>query len=267
MVQSADAVCTAFDAGINFFFLTADMHWPLYGASRRGLAQLLARGPGIRDQLVVAVVSYATQPEFCSAPFREVVEAVPGLDRVDVPIAGGAYAHEFLVRLGVYRQHLRTGFAGARAIGASFHDRQAALLAYNHRLIDLALVRYNADHPRARQDLFPYLAPGTPIRLFNFTNTWGFVPPARMAELGLDRDVHWYPDITDYYRFALSRPELDGLLVSPGTPREVAALAEALEKGPLGDEEQTYLINVVAAAAGRAEVLLDAGESGPAAEC
>ena len=137
-VQSADAVNAAFDAGINFFFLTADMHWPLYEASRR--ARTLARGPGIRDQVVVAAVSYATQPELCSVPFQEVVQVLPGLDRIDVPIAGGAYANEFLVRLSVYRKHLRTGYAGARAIGASFHDRQAALLAYNHRLIDLALV-------------------------------------------------------------------------------------------------------------------------------
>ena len=47
-----------------------------------------------------------------------------------------------------------------------------------------------------------------------------------MAKFGLDGNVYWHPDVTDYYRFALSRPELDGLLVSPGTPGEVAALAE-----------------------------------------
>src|SRR5262245_29258591 len=129
MVRSADAIGAAFDVGINFFFLSADMHWPLYEPSRRGLEQLLARGRGIRERIAVAVTSYATQPEFCYEPFREVLQAVPGLAWVDVPIAGGAYANEFLTRLGVYQEHRRTAYLGTRAIGASFHDRQAALLA------------------------------------------------------------------------------------------------------------------------------------------
>jgi hypothetical protein len=255
MVRSADAVCAAFDAGINFFFLSADMHWPLYEGSRRGLERLLSRGRGVRDQVVVAVVSYATQPEFCYAPFAEVLEAVPGLGRIDVPIAGGAYGNEFPTRLDVYQGHRRTGYAGARAIGASFHDRQAALLACNDNLVDLVLSRYNPDHPGARDDMFPHLTPRRSTRLFNFNNTCGFVPPDRMAGFGLDGDVYWQPHITDYYRFALSRSEIDGLLVAPRTPAEVEALAGALEKGPLDDEEQAYLLDLAAVASGRAKVV------------
>ena len=263
MVRSADAVCAAFDAGINFFFLSADMHWPLYEASRRGLERLLSRGRDVRDQIVVAVVSYATQPEFCYAPFQEVLEAVPNLGRIDVPIAGGAYGHEFPARLGVYREHRRTGFAGARAIGASFHDRQAALLACNDNSVDLVLIRYNPDHAGARDDVFPHLASRRSARLFNFKNTRGFVPPGRMAEFGLSGAAYWQPDITDYYRFALSRPEIDGLLVAPGTPAEAAALAAALEKGPLDDEEQTYLMDLAAVASGRAKVATGPARNAP----
>ena len=37
LVEDPATISAAFDAGINFFFLTADMHWPLYEASRRGL--------------------------------------------------------------------------------------------------------------------------------------------------------------------------------------------------------------------------------------
>src|SRR5260221_8264578 len=80
--ERPETVLAAFDAGINFFFLTADMHWPIYEGLRRGLAMLFARGGDIRDRVVVAAVSYATQPEFCTMPFREVVNAVPGLDRL-----------------------------------------------------------------------------------------------------------------------------------------------------------------------------------------
>ena len=69
------------DAGINFFFLTADMHWPYYEASRRGLEQLFARQPSVRQHVVVAAACYPTQPEFCAMPFAEVVESVRGLRR------------------------------------------------------------------------------------------------------------------------------------------------------------------------------------------
>ena len=96
-------VLAAYDAGINFFFLTADMHWPIYETLRRGLELLFARGASVRDSVVVSVVSYVTQPEFCYAPFVEATRAVRGMDRVDLSIIGGAYGGELLVRLREYR--------------------------------------------------------------------------------------------------------------------------------------------------------------------
>src|SRR5262249_54173877 len=105
IVSDPKIVCEAFDAGINFFFVTADMHWPLYDGLRRGLEMLLARGGGIRDRIVVGAVSYVAQPEFCFAPFRETIEAVKGLERLDVTIAGGTYAADMAVRLREYTKH------------------------------------------------------------------------------------------------------------------------------------------------------------------
>src|SRR5262245_56096055 len=137
MVGEPATVPAAFDAGLNFFLVTADMHWPLYEHTRRGLADLLARGRGVRDQVVVAGVCYPTQPEFCTAPFRELVDAVPGLKTLDVLLAGGAYAGEFARRLPVYQGHRREGFLGSRALGATFHDRRAARAAAARRQVDL----------------------------------------------------------------------------------------------------------------------------------
>jgi hypothetical protein len=252
IVRQPETVGAAFDAGINFFFLTADMHWPLYGNSRRGLQHLLARGQGIRDQIVVAAVCYATQPEFCSTPFEELLEEIPGLDRLDVLIAGGAYAGEFAARLPVYEEHRRTGSAGCRAIGATFHDRQAARRALAEDAVEIAFVRYNPGHAGARRDLFPLLTQPALALLFGFKSTSGYVRPEQMTALGLSGDVYWRPEVTDYYRFALSRPELDGLLIAPATPDEVAALAETVEKGPLDEEEETHLMHTALVAQGRA---------------
>ena len=238
MVADPDTIGAAFDAGINFFFVSADMHWPLYEATRVGLARLLARVP--RDQIVVAAAAYVTQREFCSEPFREVLAAVPGLRVLDVLVAGGAYETELAERLPVYIDHRRQGFAGARAIGVSFHDRRAAAAAINGGELDVAFVRYNAAHPGAQRDVFPLLEATRRTRVLGFTSTGG-----HHRVTGIDPDV-WIPDITDHYRFALSRVGLDGLLCSPTEPRHIAELVAAIERGPLSLEEEEHMVELAA---------------------
>lgn len=257
LVGQPATVSAAFDAGINFFFVTADMHWPLYEPTRRGLADLLARSRGIRDQVVVAGVCYPTQPEFCTAPFEELVAAVPGLKRLDVLLAGGAYGREFGRRLPVYTEHRTSGHLGNRAVGATFHDRAAAREAIRERQVDIAFIRYNPGHAGARRDVFPHLPERPRPLLFGFKSTFGYLTPTRMADLGLPGPEYWHPAITDHYRFALTRPEMDGLLIALKTSDEVAALARAMEQGPLTEEEEAYLIDVADVARGEAQVVPD----------
>jgi hypothetical protein len=254
MVGDPAVVPAAFDAGVNFFFVSTDMHWPLYEGTRRGLADLLARGHGVRDRIVVAGVCYPTQPEFCTAPFEELVAAVPGLERVDVVLAGGAYGHDLGRRMPVYEEHRRHGFLGNRAKGVTFHDREAAVAAVRERQVDIAYIRYNPDHSGARDDVFPHMPDRPRPLLFNFKSTFGYVPPPRMAEIGLPGPEYWNPDVTDHYRFALMPPEMDGLLIGLRTPGEVAALAAAMERGPLTEEEEEYLMSVASVARGEARV-------------
>jgi hypothetical protein len=250
-------VLDAYDAGINFFFLTADTHWPLYEAARRGLGDLLRRGGGIRERVVVGVVSYVQQPEFCHNPFREVIDAVPGLETIDLTIVGGAYSSDLLVRLAQYKRHRLTGdervIPGVRATAATFHDRAATALALNHGLVDIAFSRYSADHPGAEEDLFPLLEKRPKALLYNFNSTRGHVGNARWKQLGLS-DGHWHPPVTDYYRFALRRPEIDGLLCGLKTSAELEALAEALAAGGVTEEEAEYMRDLADIAAGRREL-------------
>ncbi|HEX2059961.1 MAG TPA: hypothetical protein VHK90_04410 [Thermoanaerobaculia bacterium] len=252
LVSDAEVIPAAFDAGINFFFVSADMHWPVYSAARRGLELLLAR-PGVRDAIVVAAVSYLTQPEFCWDPFVELRGEIRGLDRLDVLVIGGTYASDLLARLDVYRTIVASGRLGARAVAATFHDRVAAAQAVNHDLVELAYARYSPAYPGARGDLFPRLRADRTTPLFNFKSTLGattMVPWAR-ANLG---EEHWYPEVSDFYRFVLSRPELDGVLCSPSTTQQLEELAAALARGPLDEEEETYLLNLCALADGRARL-------------
>jgi hypothetical protein len=270
-VHSAETVIAAFDAGINFFFLTTDLHWPGYEATRRGVRELLARGPAIRDQIVAAAVCYQTRPIFCYDPFQELLDEMPGLGRLDVLIAGAIYGDEQGKRFPVYAEHRETGFLGARALGMTFHDRSAARAAIRDRRVDIAFIRYNPDHPGAATDLLPHLYSSSPRNgrsrgkraartlLFNFTSTLGYVPPAAMEALGLPGSVYWYPEITDHYRFVLSRPEIDGVLMGPKTPSELQGVAEALARGPLTEEEQAYLVDVALVARGEAKVGAEEG--------
>jgi aryl-alcohol dehydrogenase-like predicted oxidoreductase len=262
MVRSEATISAAFDAGINFFFLTADMHWPLYETSRRGLATLFAARRSVRDEVVVAVASYPTQPEFCAIPFLEVLDAVSQLRRIDVAVMGGVYAADFDTRLPIYTQHRQARHAGISAIGASFHDRHAARAAVAVAAVDIAFVRYNSAHPGARIDLFPAVRQRRTTPVFNFSSTSGFVARRRMTALGLGRD-YWHPHITDHYRFALTRPEIDGVLCALGEPSEVTTLARALAKGPLTEEEDRYLMDLSSLAEGRTR-LASRGPTAPA---
>jgi hypothetical protein len=241
-VDDPAVVCEAFDAGVNFFFVTADMHWPVYDGLRRGLEMLFDRGPWVRDEVVVAAVSYVTQAEFCFAPFRETLKAVRKLCYLDMTIVGGSYANDFVVRLHEYTKHRGGGISGVQAVGASFHDRAAALTAVNHGLVDVGFIRYNALHSGADTDMFPHLkgANRSTALLYSFTSTSAFVGADVCRELEID-DGGWLPTVADHYRYVLSRAELDGLLVAPTTKVHLRRLVEALEAGPLTGDERRHM--------------------------
>jgi hypothetical protein len=240
----------AFDVGVNFFFLTADLHWPLYDGLRRGLSMLLSRGGGIRDQIVVAAVSYLEQPLFGYLQVNEVVDAVPGLERVDVLLAGAVPdAASFNARFPFLQAARSTGRYGSRAIGASFHDRQTALACLNLNCLDLEFIRYNAGHPGARREIFPYVRRDRLARVYNFTSTMSFVTREHLSQQGMT--LPWIPKITDYYRFALSNGCVDGLLCAPREMHHIPELTAALDEGPLTPDEQEYMVQLATAATPR----------------
>jgi hypothetical protein len=249
MVADPRTVSAAFDAGINFFFVSADMHWPLYEPTRRGIADLLARGGDIRDRIVVAAVAYVAQRAFCHMPFKEVIDGIPGLQRLDATLAGATAAHDFPTRAAEYARHVEWG---ARAFGATFHDRRFAAETIASGAVHIGFVRYNPHHRGAEEDVFPRISGRTPTLVYNF-NSVRSLPDAEYAALGLS-SAYWRPAATDYYRFALARPEIDGILCSFAAPEEVRALVDMSHGEPLTDEERAYLCDLAALAKGEARV-------------
>ncbi len=232
----------AFDAGVNFFFISGDLHWPLYEEIRKGLEMLFARGKGIRDQVVVGAVSYLDPPIFQALQFHEIIQVVKGLERIDVLLAGAVWsAQNFEGRLTPLQRGRGIGYLGSRGIGASFHDRRTALLSVNSGALDIQFIRYNTAHPGARGDMFPFFRSDRRSLVFNFKSMMSRVSPERFRELGLSGS-YWEPKATDYYRFALSPPGMDGVLCSPGSVEEFRQLLLALEEAPLTPQEEQYMM-------------------------
>ncbi|MBS1854234.1 MAG: hypothetical protein JST11_02630 [Acidobacteria bacterium] len=242
MTADPETVIAAWEHGINFFFLTADLHWPLYDGLRKGLARLFEGNRARRDEAVVAVVSYLDNPLFGALQFNEVIAEVPGLERVDVIVAGAVASDTgFQSRLVSMASARQSRLHGARAIAASFHQRRLALLSDYYGLLDASFVRYNAAHPGARSDLFPYLRPARPCPVFNFKSVMAHVTREQFDALKLPAG-YWRPEAGDYYRFVLTRPEIDGVLCAPQSPAELRELVAALERGGVTREEEEYMM-------------------------
>lgn len=252
-VEDPDTVLAAFDLGINFFFLPSDYHLPLYRHSIEGLRRLLARGADVRDRIVVAGVGYIENPAFFSSTLQELLWAAPELARLDVGLAGAVTAAN-AGRLGQLRAMRERGELEVAATGGSFHSREAARAAIGAGDLDVAFVRYNPLHPGAREDLFPFVDAARRAKVYNFASSFGHVDDAAWDRLGLGREL-WKPKLSDLYRFALTRPEIDGLLIAPKVPAHVARVVEAVEAGPLSPDEEEHMIDLALLAAGAATLL------------
>jgi hypothetical protein len=196
---------------------------------------------------VVAGVSYLDQPLFGALQFHEIIASVEGLGRIDVLTAGAvADVPTTIPRLQAISAARASGHLGARAVGATFHSRQQALLISGYDWLDISFIRYNSRHTGARADLLPYLPPVRSGLIYNFKSTMFNVSQVHLKHLGWS-GYGWVPEVTDHYRFVLSHPGINGLLCSPMTPQEVEGLARALEKGSLTAEEGDYMIRLTKA--------------------
>lgn len=254
LVGHEDTVQEAFRMGINFFFLPTDLHFPLYHRSREGLRKLLNARPSLRNDIVVAAVSYMEDPRAFGSSIPELLISIPGLERIDVAVAGASYHTTFHARLPVLRAFREDREQPVSATGASFHCRQTALVAILQELVDVAYIRYNAAHPGARTDLLPYVRKRRRTLVFNFLNSAGYVSDEKWNELELGSRGYQRPERHDHYRFVLSQPGIDGILCAAATPAELARIDRAITAGPMSRDEAGYLETLALLADGRARL-------------
>jgi aryl-alcohol dehydrogenase-like predicted oxidoreductase len=188
-----------------------------------------------RDQ--VAVVAYAHLGWFGWGVRRGAEQALRelGTDHLDVLLlawlgVGSAWT------AATERELVKLRESGkVRALGVSIHDRPRAGRLAAGSPLDLLMLRYNAAHPGAEEDVFPHRRGDHPTILAYTATSWRRL---------LRRPRGWTGPVMsagDCYRFQLSSPHVDLALTAPRTREELAANLEALERGPLTEDETRWM--------------------------
>lgn len=122
-----------------------------------------------------------------------------------------------------------------RLLGASIHDRPRAGKLVEESILDLLMIRYNAAHTGAEQDIFPHLTHRRPAMIAYTATAWRRLLRAPGGWKGR------VPTAGDCYRFCLTSPHIDVTLTGPRTVTEMRENLEAIEKGPLSPEEMRFM--------------------------
>jgi aryl-alcohol dehydrogenase-like predicted oxidoreductase len=220
----------AAEQGVNFFF-----SFGFDTQMRKALRDLFAKG---RDRYVLATGAY--NYIWTRQDLRRTLEKRLRQFRTD-------YIDLFLF-LGVMKekefpgdvreQLLRLREDGrVRFVGISTHDRAFAGRLASEGSLDTLMIRYNAAHRGAEQDIFPYVDRHN-VGIVSYTATrWSYLlrPPkgwpagARMPTPGMA------------YRFVLSDPHVHLCLTAPRNLRELTENLIALQDGPLNEDELQFM--------------------------
>ena len=122
-----------------------------------------------------------------------------------------------------------------RYLAISSHNRSliGSLVGREDLPVDIYMLRYNAAHRGAEKDIFPYIPDQGPPGIMAYTTTcWGKLLSEKKTPPGQSP-----MSAGDCYRFALSSPSVDLVLIGPRSALELAGGLEALEDGPMSEEE------------------------------
>jgi predicted aldo/keto reductase-like oxidoreductase len=260
---SSEDTLYAFDQGINFFFYSSDLHHYLYSSMSEALRQLCNRRSSVREQVVLATVTYLVKtPEAVFASlYDQFVEL--GIDYIDIFFWGWVDAdnaanfqkclsasndlrgphtvyHRTIERMfGASERMKKMGIV--RYVGASFHNHALAQECLNNHLLDVVMVRHNISHRHAQTKVFAHLDAQDQQRpgIVTFKST-GMGNNLWEVPSGLP-DHCWHPPAADLYRYSLSQNCVDVALAGFTRRFEIDAAIASIQKGKLTPAELDYL--------------------------
>jgi aryl-alcohol dehydrogenase-like predicted oxidoreductase len=132
------------------------------------------------------------------------------------------------------------------SIGISTHDRRRAGRLAQDSEIDLFMIRYNAKHPGAEEDIFPYLGKRNPAVVSYTALAWGqLIRPLKSVQM-----PPW-PGATGFkgpplspelcYRFVLTHAKVHVVLTGPQNRGQLKQNLQAIEQGPLQPDEMDWI--------------------------
>ncbi len=134
------------------------------------------------------------------------------------------------------------------AVGTSIHDRRRAGRLAEDSILDAFMIRYNAKHPGAEQDIFPHLSERDPTVIAYTATSWRqLITPMKGIQMppwpGEPTAGAEHPPLTanQCYRFCLSSPHVHAVLTGPKNRAQLDANLTALDQGPLSPDEDAWI--------------------------
>lgn len=214
----------AFERGVNYFY---------WGSMRKkSMAQAIRNiiKKGKREELVIVIQSYSRSAVLLESLFRKGLRTL-GIDSADVLLLGW-FNDKPSSR--IMERALAMKEKGMfRFLGVSGHNRLLFPKLAESSEFDLFHLRYSAAHRGAGEEVFPKLAfPNRPGLVAYTATRWGDLlnpkkmPPGEAPLRG-----------ADCYRFVLTHPLVDVCITGPKNTQQMREALNALELGPLSDEE------------------------------
>jgi aryl-alcohol dehydrogenase-like predicted oxidoreductase len=215
--------------GINYFFWST----PRKEAMKTALRNIARKE---REKIVIAVQSYDHLGFFNTRAVDKALKALD-IDYADILIMG--WFNSVPGKRILDRCRAMIAKKKIRFIGMSGHKRKTfgELLSMDKPPIDVVMVRYNAAHTGAENDIFPHLKkenrPG--VTVYTATSWRKLLKPKKMppGEAPLRA--------SDCYRFVLSNPNVDLCHFGPASEAEMDEGLTALAKGPLSEDEMARI--------------------------
>ncbi len=134
-----------------------------------------------------------------------------------------------------------------KAIGTSIHDRQRAGKLALDSEIDLLMIRYNAKHTGAEEDIFPHLKKRHPAIVSYTALAWQqLTNPVKGIEMPPwpgNKEERSIPPLTPEicYRFVLSNPHVHIVLTGPKNREQLMMNFKAMNQGNLSQKELNWI--------------------------
>ncbi len=220
----------AVDAGINYFFA--------YGFDRQMVTTLRDLFQREREKYVVAtgaynyLIGYQNLRHTLEKRLRQF-----RTDYIDVFLFLGVMKPKQFPEAALEEMQRLREEGKVRSIGMSCHDRIFAGKLAEEGALDVFMIRYNAAHRGAENEIFPFIAQHNPGVVSYTATRWGYL---------LRRPKSWpkdgpMPTAGQCYRFVLSNPHVHVCMTAPSNVEQFEANLEGIQKGPLDEDEMTFM--------------------------